>query len=71
MALGLLRGDRHYYHRSRPSAPLWAACVREMLRVRVTQSQIRRTRLDDGESLTPVQARGLKPCPRCFRDKES
>jgi hypothetical protein len=66
MALGLLPGDRHYYHRSRPGAPLWAACEAEMLRLRVTQGQAHRTRLDESESLTPEQARGLKPCPACW-----
>jgi hypothetical protein len=68
MALGLLRGDGHYYHRSRSGATLWAACQREMLQERITPGEGQRKRLREEESVAPFLARGLKPCPKCFQD---
>lgn len=61
MALGLLRGDVHYYHRSRHAAPLWAACEREMLQERVTQGERHRNlsteRLGQREGVLAAQRR--------------
>ncbi len=71
MALGLLRGDRHYYHRSPTGAPLWAACRPERLQERISPGQGQRKRLREEASVAPFLARSLKACPRCFRDKES
>ncbi len=70
MALGLLPGDRYYYHRSRPAVPLWAACEATMLRERVTQGEAHRKNEEDSETVMPFLKRGLKPCPRCFGDNE-
>jgi hypothetical protein len=55
MALGLLRSDRHYYHRSRLSLPLWAKCEATLLQ-------------EQGDDVAAFLARGLKPCPACFKD---
>lgn len=66
MALGLLPGDRHYYHRSRSGASLWAACEATMLRERVTQGEKHRKNEKDGESAAVFLERGLMPCRECW-----
>lgn len=58
MAVGLLPSDRYHYHGSRPSAPLWARCELRLLE-------------EQSNDIAVFLARGLRPCPRCFRDKES
>ncbi len=66
MALGLLRRDGYYYHRSPTGAPLWAACRREMLQERVSPGQGQEKRLREEESVVAFVARGLSPCPTCW-----
>ncbi len=53
MAVGLLPGDRYYYHSSRGAAPLWAKCEVMLLR-------------EQGDDVARFLNRGLKPCPRCW-----
>lgn len=47
-----------YYHQTRKWAPMWAACRAEMFTEQIPVGDVR---LDVA----------LKPCPACFRDKES